>query len=59
LVRTLPDAVQQHVQAGQLVPHAAMKYFVPVARANAADCVRLVEAICAPSTDHPTDRPAL
>ena len=45
LVRTLPDAIQQHVYAGQLVAHAAMKYFVPLARANAADCVRLVEAI--------------
>jgi ParB family transcriptional regulator, chromosome partitioning protein len=45
LVRTLPEAVQQHVQDGRLVPHAAMKYFVPVARANAADCLRLVEAI--------------
>ena len=45
LVRTLPDAVQQHVHDGQLVAHAAMKYCVPLARANAADCVRLVEAI--------------
>ena len=45
LVRTLPDPIQQHVHAGQLVAHAAMKYFVPLARANAADCVRLVEAI--------------
>ena len=45
LVRTLPAAVQQHVQDGRLVAHAAMKYFVPLARANAADCVRLVEAI--------------
>jgi hypothetical protein len=45
LVRTLPDAVQQHVQDGRLVPHAAMKYLVPMARANAADCRRLVEAI--------------
>jgi ParB family transcriptional regulator, chromosome partitioning protein len=45
LVRTLPEAVQQHVQDGRLVPHAAMKYLVPVARANAADCLRLVEAI--------------
>ncbi len=42
LVRTLPEAVQQHVHDGRLVAHAAMKYFV---RANAADCVRLVEAI--------------
>jgi hypothetical protein len=45
LVRTLPEAVQQYVQDGRLVPHAAMKYLVPVARANAADCLRLVEAI--------------
>ena len=45
LVRTLPDPIQQHVHDGQLVAHAAMKYFVPLARANAADCVRLVEAI--------------
>jgi len=45
LVRTLPEAIQQHVHDGQLVAHAAMKYFVPLARANAADCVRLVEAI--------------
>jgi ParB/RepB/Spo0J family partition protein len=45
LVRTLPAAVQQHVQDGRLVAHAAMKYLVPLARANAADCVRLVEAI--------------
>ena len=45
LVRTLPDAIQQHVHAGQLVAHAAMKYFVPLARANAADGVRLADAI--------------
>jgi ParB family transcriptional regulator, chromosome partitioning protein len=45
LVRTLPEAVQQHVHDGRLVAHAAMKYFVPLARANAADCVRLVEAV--------------
>ena len=45
LVRTLPEAIQQHVHDGQLVAHAAMKYFVPLARANAADSVRLAEAI--------------
>jgi ParB/RepB/Spo0J family partition protein len=45
LVETLPDPIQQHVHDGQLVAHAAMKYFVPLARANAADCVRLGEAI--------------
>jgi ParB family chromosome partitioning protein len=45
LVRTLPTPIQQHVHDGQLVAHAAMKYCVPLARANAADCVRLVAAI--------------
>jgi ParB family transcriptional regulator, chromosome partitioning protein len=45
LVRTLPDEVQQPVQEGRLVAHAAMKYLVPLARANADDCRRLVEAI--------------
>ncbi len=45
LVRTLPAPIQQHVRDGQLVAHAAMKYFVPLARANAADCLRLVDAI--------------
>lgn len=45
LVRTLPASIQQHVRDGQLVAHAAMKYCVPLARANATDCVRLVEAI--------------
>jgi ParB/RepB/Spo0J family partition protein len=45
LVRTLPEAIQQHVQDGRLVAHAAMKYFVPLARANTTDCLRLVDAI--------------
>ena len=45
LVRTLPDAIQQHVHDGHLVAHAAMKYLVPLARANAGDCVRFTEAI--------------
>lgn len=45
LVRTLPAAIQQHVHDGHLVAHAAMKYLVPLARANAADGIRLVEAI--------------
>jgi ParB/RepB/Spo0J family partition protein len=45
LVRTLPAPIQQHVRDGHLVAHAAMKYCVPLARANATDCVRLVEAI--------------
>jgi len=45
LVRTLPEAIQQHVHDGHLVAHAAMKYLVPLARANARDCVRFTEAI--------------
>ncbi len=45
LVRTLPETIQQHVQDGRLVAHAAMKYLVPVARANVTDCVRLANAI--------------
>jgi ParB/RepB/Spo0J family partition protein len=45
LVRTLPDTVQQHVQDGRVVAHAAMKYLVPLARAKGDDCVRLADAI--------------
>lgn len=45
LVRALPDTVQHRIQDGQLGAHAAMKYLVPLARANAGDCVRFVEAI--------------
>jgi ParB/RepB/Spo0J family partition protein len=47
LVRDLPAAIQQHVQEGRIVAHAAMKYLVPLARANGPDCLRLVEAISA------------
>lgn len=45
LVRDLPPLVQQRVQDGRLVAHAAMKYLVPLARANQSDCLRLVESI--------------
>jgi ParB/RepB/Spo0J family partition protein len=45
LVRDLPDPIHGEVRAGRLAAHAAMKYLVPLARANPADCVRLVEAI--------------
>ena len=45
LVRDLPEAVQQRVLRGELVAHAAMKYLVPLARANRGECERLVEAI--------------
>ena len=45
LVRDLPEPIHDEVRAGRLAPHAAMKYLVPLARANPADCLRLVEAI--------------
>lgn len=45
LVRDLPDPIQGEVRAGRIAPHTAMKYLVPLARANAADCLRLLEAI--------------
>lgn len=43
LVKKLPPELQRRVQQGQLVPHAAMKYLVPMARANRKACLRLVE----------------
>lgn len=45
LVRTLPETIQQHVRDGHIVPHAAMKYLVPLARAKRADGERFAEAI--------------
>ena len=45
LVRDLPDAVQERVRAGEVVPHAAMKYLLPLARANAADCLHLLAGL--------------
>ena len=41
LVVDLPGAVQELVRAGALGAHAAMKYFVPLARANKEACVAL------------------
>ena len=45
LVRALPANAQDAVRAGTLSPHAAMKFLVPLARANAQDCERLVAAL--------------
>jgi len=45
LVRELPDAVQGLVRTGRLAPHVAMKYLVPVARANRDACGTLADAI--------------
>ena len=44
LVELLPDAVQQKVRSGEITPHVAMKFLVPVARANIEDCERMAEA---------------
>jgi len=45
MVRELPGWIQEQVRAGALVPHATMKYLVPLARANRQACERLVEAL--------------
>ena len=45
LVGALPEAIQEHVRRGELVPHAAMKYLLPLARANRQGAVELAAAI--------------
>lgn len=45
LVRELPEAIQQRVRSGDLGAHAAMKYLLPVARANGDDAERFAAAI--------------
>ena len=45
LVAELPASVQQHVRMGAISAHAAMKYILPLARANLADVERLAEAV--------------
>jgi transcriptional regulator with XRE-family HTH domain len=45
LVAELPESVQAHVRAGSIGAHAAMKYLVPLARANRADGERLADAV--------------
>ncbi len=45
LVRELPDVIQTEVRAGRIAPHAAMKYLVPLARANREACLTLAAAI--------------
>lgn len=53
LVKDLPRSVQQHVHKGAIGAHAAMKYMLPLARANAADCAELCDRIAA---ERPTSR---
>lgn len=45
LVRVLPDEVQEAVRSGRIPAHAAMKYLVPLARANTAGAIELVERL--------------
>ena len=45
LVGELPEEVQEQVRQGALAPYAAMKFLVPLARANRAGCVALCAAV--------------
>jgi ParB family chromosome partitioning protein len=45
LVKELPEPIQERVRQGELVAHAAMKYLVPLARANRKACVQLVASL--------------
>ena len=45
LVRTLPEVAQEAVRAGRIGAHAAEKFLVPLARANADQCATLVEKL--------------
>jgi ParB/RepB/Spo0J family partition protein len=47
LVELLPKRVQQQVRAGEISAHVAMKYLVPVARANLEDAKRMADAFAA------------
>lgn len=45
LVEDLPEEIQEQVRRGVLVAHAAMKFLVPMARANRAEASRLAAAL--------------
>ena len=45
LIQVLPAAIHEQVRSGVLSAHAAMKYLLPLARANAAAATQLVKAI--------------
>jgi len=49
LVQTLPESVQAGVRDGRVGARAAMRTLVPLARANAEHCVRLVENLPRPA----------
>jgi ParB/RepB/Spo0J family partition protein len=45
LVNELPESIQELVRQGRLVPHAAMKYLLPLARRNQQRAIELASAI--------------
>ena len=45
LVSELPEPIQERVRQGELAPYSAMKYLVPLARANRKACVQLVASL--------------
>jgi ParB-like chromosome segregation protein Spo0J len=45
LVRELPSTVQAHVRTSKVCAHAAMRYLVPLARANRGDCEKIADGI--------------
>jgi ParB family transcriptional regulator, chromosome partitioning protein len=45
LIETLTPAAQARVRAGTVPPHAAMKYLVPLARANKRQCEQLITGL--------------
>jgi ParB family chromosome partitioning protein len=45
LVERLPERVERHVRSGAIAAHAAMKFLVPLARANPADAERFADAL--------------
>lgn len=45
LIAALPQSIQEQVRAGELAAHAAMKYLLPLARANQAAATRLATTI--------------
>ncbi len=53
LVSELPREIQERVRRGEIAAYAAMRHFVPLARANAEEAVRLAAAI---SPHRPTSR---
>jgi len=49
LAKALPESVQDRVREGRVGPRAAMRTLVPLARANAEQCARLVDNLPRPA----------